>query len=600
MPLYDAAANNDTDIQIVEKTAEEIIKATQQMTGGQVSPSLSDIPGITTPTGSPQKPFESEDLNQGANDLYKELEELKRSMEPESELEAATKPEHPIHRFLKMLGIDPKSEDLDELKTLSKRMIDQIQQDLDLLSERKRKLQSQNSIEFITKNILPFLALIGSTNPELLRTILPIALMNADQIKQSAIDKLDTSIRQKQADMLNQLQSMYSAINQEERRRISAGQLITSGLRLIVQERLRKLGTKLAAIRSQIVTKFNEEQMRLRREQNIQRYASTLAGHVLRYQQFVTDVLRNLPTTVSQEERIKLAMEINQMRASALESIQKAIAASDLTPQQKQMLLATYSKIFQPLGGDTIATIAQSASPQQLMLPFNMQLAAARLDLIRSLIALNNEKRQAILSNRDFAPTLIRIAMNTVATSDKQFQTLIDKELSDINILPTARAGSLINFLSHQMGLLAVIAETFAMDKRRKMATASPQEQKRIEEENAKAEAALEQLFINNITKAEIGVLTIMSQFARGENEKNSMHNMLVGFLEKQKTVVDGTSLDENRKKAIKARIETTKQKIFEFISPPQQNNQATGQQGGTQQPQQGSASQRSTNQQQR
>jgi hypothetical protein len=567
------------------------------MTGGQVSPSLSDIPGITTPTGSPQKPFESEDLNQGANDLYRELEELKKSMEPESELEAATRPEHPIHRFLKMLGIDPKSEDLDELKTLSKRMIDQIQQDLDLLGERKRKLQSQNSIEFITKNILPFLALVGSTNPELLRTILPIALMNADQIKQSAIDKLDTSIRQKQADMLNQLQSMYSAINQEERRRIAAGQLITSGLRLIVQERLRKLGTKLSAIRAQIVAKFNEEQMRFRREQNIQRYASTLAGHVLRYQQFVTDVLRNLPTTVSQEERIKLAMEINQMRASALESIQKAIAASDLTPQQKQMLLATYSKIFQPLGGDTIATIAQNASPQHLMLPFNMQLAAARLDLIRSLIALNNERRQTLLSNRDFAPTLIRIAMNTVATSDRQFQTLLGRELSDMNIPNIARTGALIDFLSHHMGLVVVIAEAFAMDKKRKMAAASPQEQKRIEEEHAKAEAALEQLFISNLTKAEEGMRTIVLQSVSTENIRKTLSNKLAEFFEQQKTIVDGASLDSKRKEAIKTRIDATKERINQIIFSGQQGNQSAGQQGGTQQNQQGSGSQPSTNQ---
>jgi hypothetical protein len=597
MPLYDAAANNDTDTQIVEKTAEEIIKATQQMTGGQVSPSLSDIPGITTPAGSPQKPFESEDLNQGASDLYRELEELKKSMEPESELEAATRPDHPIHRFLQMLGIDPKSEDLNELKTLSKRMIDQIQQDLDLLSERKRKLQSQNSMEFITKNVLPFLALVGSINPELLRVILPVALMNADQIKQSAIEKLDVSIRQKQADMLNQLQSMYSAINQEERRRIAAGQLITSGLRLIVQERLRKLGTKLSAIRSQIVAKFNEEQMRLRREQNIQRYASTLAGHVLRYQQFVTDVLRNLPTTVGREERIKLAMEINQMRAAALESIQKAIAASDLTPQQKQMLLATYSKIFQPLGGDTIATVAQSASPQQLMLPFNMQLAAARLDLIRSLVALNNERRQTLLSNRDFAPTLIRIAMNTVATSDRQFQTLLSRELSDLTIRIPARTGALISFLSQQMGLLAVIAETFAMDKKRKMAAASPQEQKRIEEEHEKAEAALEQLFINNLTKAEVGMITIMSQAVADEEEKKKVYNTLQNFLKQQETIVDGTSLDSSRKEAIKGRINNTEKRINQIIFPDQQGNQATEQQGGTQQPQQGSGSQPSTNQ---
>jgi uncharacterized damage-inducible protein DinB len=388
--------------------------------------------------------------------------------------------------------------------------------------------------------------------------------------------------------MLNQLQSMYSAINQEERRRIAAGQLITSGLRLVVQERLRKMGTKLSAIRSQIVAKFNEEQMRLRREQNIQRYASTLAGHVLRYQQFVTDVLRNLPATVDQNERIKLATEINQMRAAALESIQKAIAASDLAPQQKQMLLATYSKIFQPLGGNTIATIAQSASPQQLMLPFNMQLAAARLDLIRSLIALNNERRQTLLSNRDFAPTLIRIAMNTVATSDRQFQTLISKELSDMSIASDARTGALISFLSQQMGLLAVIAETFAMDKKRKMAAASPQEQKRIEEEHAKAEAALEQLFISNLTRAEEGMRTIVLQSVDIANMRATLSNTLANFFEQQKTIVDGTSLDPKRKAAIKKRIDETVQRINQIIFGPQQGNQATRQQGNQAAEQQG------------
>jgi plasmid stability protein len=544
---------------------QEIILDTQRTTSQGLPTSLPpELSEVALPQQTGQPLFNSEDLDQRARSIYGELENLRKSLTPETELESALKPEHPIYRFLENLGIAPKSVESEELKSIMNNMIKQIQSDLDLLSKRKQELQSQNSIEFVTKNILPLLVLVNSVNPELVRTILPMAILSADRIKEGAIEKLDATIRQRQTDMLSQLQTALNVINQEERRRISAGQLAMSGLRLMAREKVDKIRAEISAIGRQLTTIFNQERLKIQKEQNIQRFASDLADRVLRYEQFVLRVLRDLPSDVDQEQRVRIAMMINQVRDEARNALMAAIrGAEGLTESQKRMLAQTYSGIFQPLSENQIMTIAQYQSVSQIMAPYQIRLALARIPLLQALTSLAQARRQEIIMNQDIGRQLIRTAMNSIATSNKIYDSAAQTASNSGESL-SLRVGAIQGYTQHLFGSLTVAADAINGAKSEALAKAEAakdqMEKERIEKRYRDAENAITQLFLDTIAKAEALTRTLGNSL--DDDGRKKAAPMLQNFWEDQMKSINSLPLSQNAKDRITARIKTAKESV--------------------------------------